>query len=125
MARYLGEVVHFTPHDQHTHLAGQPEYAAIVGRVYPDGSADLFVLVPNKEAHWQDAVPEGDTHHTHRSITPPTDTRVAALGSRLSALEARSQGDARVEALQHRMTALETRAATAVPDATPEPPKAA
>jgi hypothetical protein len=71
MARYLGETVHYTPHRLHTHLHDQPEYAAVVGRVYPDGSADLAVLVPNREVTWMDKVPEGDSHHCHRSITPP------------------------------------------------------
>lgn len=67
MARYLGEVVHYTPHAEHTHL-DRPEYAAIVTELNADGTADLAVFVPNKEVLHVDAVPEGSTHHTHRSI---------------------------------------------------------
>lgn len=72
MARYLGEVVHYTPHPEHTHLT-QPEYAAVVGRVHPDGTADLAVMVPNRELMWVDKVPVGDSHHCHRSIMRPVE----------------------------------------------------
>ena len=68
MARYLGETVHYTPHRDFTHLGPQKEFAAIVGAVHPDGSADLFVLVPNRAPFWADRVPVGDAHHSHRSI---------------------------------------------------------
>jgi hypothetical protein len=80
MARYLGEIVHYTPHREHAHMQKQPEYAAVVGRVYPDGSADLAVLVPNKELVWHDRVPIGDSHHCHRSIDAGAEAfRTAAL----------------------------------------------
>lgn len=64
--RILGFPVVYQPHADHTHLA---EYAAsglaaIIGRVHPDGTADLMVFVPNKKPHWQDAVPRGDGPHT-------------------------------------------------------------
>lgn len=64
----VGDRVHYTPHAEHAHLADYPALAATVGRVHEDGSADLFVLVPNKEPHWQDAVPEGEGPHTFRVI---------------------------------------------------------
>ena len=70
MARYLGEIVHYIPHAEHTHMVGR-EYAAIVTEVNPDGSADLTVFVPNREpVHFED-VPVGDSHHCHRSIQHP------------------------------------------------------
>jgi hypothetical protein len=70
MARYLGEVVHYFPHPDHPVMT-QPEHAAIVGRVYADGGADLLVLVPNREPTWLTKVPQGDSHHCHRSILLP------------------------------------------------------
>lgn len=64
----VGNAVIYTPHAGYDHLtdyAGQG-LAATIGRMHADGTADLFVLVPNKEAHWQDAVPEGTGPHTWR-----------------------------------------------------------
>lgn len=52
----------YHPHAEHEHLADFADtgLAAIVGRVYPDGTADLFIMPPNKEPYWQDKVPYGD-----------------------------------------------------------------
>ena len=55
----LGDTVIFRPHAEHGHLVDYPELAAIVGALHADGTASLFVMVPNKEGAWMDAVPEG------------------------------------------------------------------
>lgn len=71
----VSDTVVYTPHAEHFHLHdhGGQGLAAIVGRVYPDGSADLFVLVPGKEPHWQDKVPPYGDHHSFsaRAAEPP------------------------------------------------------
>ena len=58
MAR-IGDRVTFRPHAEHEHLNAHPELVAIVGQLHAGGTADLFVLVPNKEPIWADGVPEG------------------------------------------------------------------
>lgn len=45
----------------HQHLR---TFAATVGRIHPDGTADLHILIPNKDAKWVERVPFGEGHGT-------------------------------------------------------------
>lgn len=60
----VGVPVRYVPHAEHEHLADHAVLAAIVGRDHGDGTLDLMVFVPNKEPHWQDAVPAGTGPHS-------------------------------------------------------------
>lgn len=82
----IGLPVRYIPHAAHDFLSefATTGLAAIVGRVYPDGSADLMVFVPNKEPHWQDAVPLGTGPHTFGPISGPE----PEIGAAVEAAEA-------------------------------------
>lgn len=69
----LGDRVIYTCHDEHAledggsiHHPEQTEFAGLVTRVRDDGSCDVTIFPPNKEAKPVDAVSEGTGSHTIR-----------------------------------------------------------
>lgn len=85
---YVGHPVQYTVHGEHrtetvkkhpttgedlsyrgsVHHHEMTVFGGRIGRVHPDGTADIVIDVPHKEPKWIDGVKEGDGEHEFRLL---------------------------------------------------------